>query len=182
MTFTARSRPARNSRRCTALVTFGALLVCLLAAMPVLAKDSDRNQPVDIHSQSFTGSQAEGKMTLLRDVVITQGTLKASGDKAVAYFDKDNQVNRVVVDGGPAKLQQQLDGDGGMMYAHADNIDYQVAKDTAVLTGDAYVKQAGRGEFHGDRLVYDTRTGKITGQSNGDNRVHLILQPRKNKK
>lgn len=174
MTFTARSRPASN--RFTACA---ALLACLLAAMPALAKDSDRNQKVDILSQSFTGSQEQGKMTLLRDVVITQGTLKATGDKAIAYFDKDYQVSRVVIDGNPGHLQQQLDGDGGMMLAHANSIDYQVAKDTAILSGNAYVKQAGRGEFQGDRLVYNTKTGKITGQSNGDNRVHLILAPRK---
>lgn len=179
MTFTARSRQARNSSHHTALAIVVVLLTCLLVAAPALAKETDRDQQVDIHSQSFTGSQDEGKMTLLRDVVITQGTLKVSGAKAVAYFDKDNQVDRVVVDGSPAKMQQQLDGDAGMMYAHAKNIDYQVGKDTAILTGNAYVKQSGRGQFQGDRLIYNTKTGKITGQSNGDNRVHLILQPRK---
>ena len=57
MTFMARSRPARNKP-----ALYIALLACLLASAPALAKDSDRNQPVDIRSQSFTGSQDEGKI------------------------------------------------------------------------------------------------------------------------
>jgi lipopolysaccharide export system protein LptA len=47
-----------------------------------------------------------------------------------------------------------------------------------VLTGNAVVKQQGRGEFHGDKLTYNTQTALITGEAGGDGLVHGVILPK----
>jgi lipopolysaccharide export system protein LptA len=83
----------------------------------------------------------------------------------------------VVLTGSPAHLQQ-LDDNGNLMQGEAATIDYQVAKDFAVLQGRASITQQGRGEAHGDRLTYNTQTSEMTGDSGGDGRVHMVFKPK----
>ena len=64
------------------------------------------------------------------------------------------------------------------MQGEAANIDYHAAKDYAVLSGNAVVKQKGRGEARGDTLTYNTQTSQMTGESNGDGMVHMTFQPK----
>lgn len=143
------------------------------------AKQSDREQQVLVDAGHFDGMQQPNSVSHLRDkVVITQGTLKATGDSADVYFDANSEVSRVLLKGGPAHLQQE-DDNGNLMSASAATIDYQITKDQAILSGNAEVKQQGRGEARGDRLVYNTRTSHMTGDSSGDSRVHLIFQSKK---
>ncbi|HET6631940.1 MAG TPA: lipopolysaccharide transport periplasmic protein LptA [Rhodanobacteraceae bacterium] len=151
------------------------LALCLVAALPAHALSTDRQQPIKVDADHFKASRP-GTTTLTGHVVITQGTLVATGAKGVAHTGDDNAVERVVLTGAPATAQQALD-DGGHMHAEADRIDYHVANDTIELTGHATVVQAGKGRYTGAHLVYNTRTGAIAGEGGEQGRVHLILQP-----
>jgi lipopolysaccharide export system protein LptA len=154
----------------------GTLALALALPAPAVAKQSDREQPVQVDAGHFDGMQQPNSVSHLRgNVVITQGSLKATGDSADVHFDANSEVSRVLLKGGPAHLQQE-DDNGNLMSASAATIDYQIAKDQAILSGDAHVKQQGRGEARGDTLVYNTRTSHMTGDSSGDSRVHLIFQ------
>ncbi|HET7359242.1 MAG TPA: lipopolysaccharide transport periplasmic protein LptA [Rhodanobacteraceae bacterium] len=156
-----------------ALAVLGAALL-----LPVAAKQSDRQQQVFVTADHFDGMNAPNSVSHLRGhVVITQGTLKASGNTADVYFDADSGVSRVLLKGAPAHVQQ-MDDHGNLMTGSAATVDYQVAKDVAILTGNAQVKQKNRGEARGDKLVYNTRTSAMSGESGGDSRVHLIFQPK----
>lgn len=181
MTSTARSCPPSTARKAARLPRRAALaltLLGLLALQPALAKRGDRDKPADIVAKSFDGAQqAHGYITYKGQVKITQGTLKATGDLAKAYLDADNNVTRVVLTGSPAHIQQ-LDDANNLMQGEAASIDYDNVKGIAVLTGNAVVKQQGRGEARGDKLTYDTATSQMTGESAGDGLVHMIFQPK----
>jgi lipopolysaccharide export system protein LptA len=167
-----------RSRRASANFTLGLFALGLAAMQPALAKQDDRNQPIDVKSKSFDGAQQPNSVsTLTGNVVIVQGTLKATSAKARVYFDADSQISRIVLDGTPAKIQQEGD-DGTMMYGNATNIDYDPNKGVAVLTGQAYVQQAGKGEAHADHLVYNTQNSTMQGDSTGDGQVHMTFQPK----
>ncbi|BFI95230.1 MAG: hypothetical protein RSP_07400 [Rhodanobacter sp.] len=130
------------------------------------------------HADSFSGYNAPNSITTLNGhVVITQGTMKVTGDLAKIYFDADQQVSRVVVTGHPAHIQE-VDDSGNLMTGEAAQLDYDNINGIAVLTGNAVVKQQGRGEAHGDKLTYNTQTAYITGDSNGDGRVHMTFLPK----
>ncbi|MGN2247564.1 lipopolysaccharide transport periplasmic protein LptA [Frateuria sp. GZRR35] len=174
MTSTPRSRPA--STRASA--RWALVLLGLLVLAPAQAKRSDRDQPMDVQASHFDGFRKPNSTTTLKgNVVITQGSLKATGDLAKVHFDANAEIDSVVLTGSPAHLQQ-LDDNGNLMQGEAATIDYQVAKDFAVLQGHASINQHGRGEAHGDRLTYNTQTSEMTGDSGGDGRVHMIFKPK----
>lgn len=168
-----RVRPSAKALAKASLIALG-----LLALTPVVAKKTDRQQQMQVDAKHFDGFQKPNSVsTLTGNVVITQGSLKASGAQAKVYFDGNSQINRVVITGAPAHIEQ-LDDNGNLMQGEAASIDYQVDKDFAVLSGHASIKQKGRGEAHGDKLTYNTQTSEMTGESGGDGRVHMIFQPK----
>lgn len=172
MTSTARScQPNR-------LVRLALLGLGLAMLQPALARKDDRQQPANIAAKAFDATQqANGIIHYKNNVLLTQGTLKATGALATAYLDADNSVTRVVITGTPAHIEQ-LDDSGNLMQGDAATIDYDNVKQVAVLTGNASVKQKGRGEAHGDKLTYNTQTSQMTGESNGDGMVHMTFLPK----
>ena len=175
MTATARSRRASANRRLA-----GAFAVAMLALLPALAlaKKSDRQQPMDYQAKHTDAYNAPNTVTTLTGAVkITQGSLLLTGDEAKIHLDGDQQIARVVVTGKPAHIQQ-LDEAGNLMTGDAATLDYDNINGIAVLTGNAVVKQQNRGEFHGDKLTYNTDTSQITGDSSGDGMVHGVILPK----
>ncbi|MDQ6648391.1 MAG: lipopolysaccharide transport periplasmic protein LptA [Pseudomonadota bacterium] len=165
-------RAANSATSALAVVALG-----LLAAQPALAKTSDRQQQMHVAAKHFDGFQKPNTVsTLTGSVVITQGTLKASGNQAKVYFDAQSQISRVVITGKPAHLQQ-LDDNDNLVLGDAATLDYDNLKGIAVLRGDASINQKGRGQAHGDTLTYNTQTSEMTGESGGDGLVHMTFQP-----
>lgn len=153
----------------------------MLALQPALAKQDDRQQPIDVHANSSSAYNQPNSMSkLIGNVVITQGTMKATGDHANMYTDADTQISRVVLFGTAQKQAhiQQLDDNDQLMTGDADVIDYDNINGIAVLTGHASVHQQGRGESHGDKLTYNTNTSQMTGEANSGGQVHMIFLPK----
>ena len=171
--------PARFRRDPRSLKLPLALLgLGLLILQPALAKQDDRNQPMNFSSKSMDGFNAPNTVTTLTgNVVATQGTMKLTGAVAKLYLDADTQVARAVVTGNLAHIEQ-LDDAGNLMQGDALQLDYDNINGIAVLTGNAVVRQQGRGEFHGDKLVYNTQTALITGEAAGDGLVHGVILPK----
>lgn len=177
MTSMARSNPLRTTERVGFVLALGALLLGLCAPMSASARTSDRDKKIKIqadHSQSHI--KANGVTNLDGHVVITQGTLKATGTHATIHLDADSHVKRVKLEGSPAHLQQQ-DDSGTLIKGHANTIDYHVTQSVAKLTGNAFVKKVGKSRVRGDRLVYNTQASTLTADSTGGRRVHMTLQP-----
>jgi lipopolysaccharide export system protein LptA len=166
---------SRRARIEWSIAIAAALTVCGAAQ----AKTSDKTQLIHINSNAFAGNQDTGKITFSGDVKMDQGTFNAGGDNAVGYTDPNDtsQWQRVVLTGNPAHFQQTQDN-GTLVHGQAQTIDYEVSENSVVLTGNAEVVQQGRGEFHGERLVYNTDTGQIVGNAPSGGRVHITLQPR----
>lgn len=169
-----------RSRRRIRVDALAACCALTLAPAAAFALKTDRDQPLDVTANHFETNQTTRVTVLTGAVKLSQGTIRGEADKGTLHQTDASEIQRVVLEGKPARLAQQLDNDGGMMHARAANIDYEAATSTAVLTGDAQVVQEGRGEFRGERIVYNTESGEVTGGSNApDSRVHLIVQPKK---
>jgi len=168
---------------------------CLLVASNAFALSSDRNQPMLIDAnyqkstQSQTGKAGDPDITKLDgNVVVTQGSMKAHADHATIYknpsgvADKNGGVGgitRVVLTGKQAHLQQVHDGDCGLVSADANTIDYLNATGIATLTGGVIVVQKGKGEFHGEHMIYNTNTGEMeSGDLSSTSRVHMVMEPK----
>jgi len=176
-------RPCNRSPRTTRTERLATTLAGLLfAASGAHALGTDRQQPMDVsadYSKITQGSDKQPGTSYLRgNVRVVQGTLKASGAEATIHQKKSGEVARVVLTGKQAHIEQQQDG-GGTMSADADRIDFDNDTGVAVLNGRVTVLQSGRGEFHGEKMTYNTNTGEMeSGEAGSGGRVHMILQPK----
>lgn len=175
MKATARSRRANRSRL---KLSLGLLCLGVLVLQPAFAKQDDRNQPMNFQAKSTDAYNAPNTISTLKgNVILTQGTLKVTGDVAKVHLDGDTQIARVVVTGNPAHIQQ-LDENDNLVQGDALTLDYDNINGIAVLTTNAVVRQQGRGEFHGDKLTYNTNTSLITGEAGGEGLVHGVILPK----
>ncbi|MBL8300168.1 MAG: lipopolysaccharide transport periplasmic protein LptA [Rhodanobacteraceae bacterium] len=161
--------------RASASLSLVALIV--LAAPAVQALKSDREQPLEVAANHFATNQNKHLTILTGGVKLTRGSMRGESDKGTVHQGEDDEIRRVVLEGKPARLQQQLDS-GGLMHATAATIDYDTDKATAILTGNAIVIQQGRGEFRGERIVYNTETGELTGEGAPGGGITMKMQPK----
>ena len=181
----------RAARLRTDLVAL--VLAALLVAPCALARTGDRDQAMDIradHSKTTQGSaKAAGVTVLTGNVRMTRGTMKANAAQATLHQHPDgakdasgndisNEVQRVILTGKPAHLEE-IGNDGDLVISNADKIDYNADTSVAVLDGNVSVVRQGRSEFHGEHMVYNTETGEMeSGNLNGSEPVHIIIQPK----
>ncbi|WP_411832779.1 lipopolysaccharide transport periplasmic protein LptA [Pseudoxanthomonas mexicana] len=150
-------------------------LALLLASPLALAKSTDRNQPMDIESDSQSGVvTGDGTTVLSGNVVLTQGTLSINAARG-EIIRSNGELSKAIFTGKQVKMRQQLD-DGSWMDAAADRIEYDLLKETVVFIGN-YTISSPRGSNSGQRMVYNTTTGGM--QSGGDgSRVRTVIQPK----
>jgi lipopolysaccharide export system protein LptA len=148
------------------------LVLALIASAPAWALKSDRDQDMTINADRSVG---EGDhLELIGNVRIDQGSLKIRAARAV-IDRKNGEIDRVVFDGSPATLQQQVENQG-TMNAAAANIDYRPGEDKVVLTGGVRIQQP-RGDMQSERVVYHVATGLIdAGDQSGG--VTMTLKPK----
>jgi lipopolysaccharide export system protein LptA len=172
-------------------------VVALAASGSAFALKSDKNQATNIDAnyskrvESRTGAASDPDVTDLDgNVLITKGSIKMTSAHATIYTTPSasksanaGKISRNVLTGKPAHMQQVHDDDCSLMTAEADKIDYNPQTNLAELTGNVKVVQAGRGEFHGEHMLYNTDTGDMESgdKSSPDARVHLVMEAKTDK-
>jgi len=155
----------------------GLLFSCLLFwGLPLMALESDRQQPLEVNADSTDGTLGDGITTLRGDVDIRQGTLHITADEAEVN-KVDGKVNSVTFRGKPAFLEQDIE-EQGLVQATANVIEYQVASGLVTLTGSADVKHP-QYKISGELLTYDLNAQHFqgSGDGNGNGRIHILLDP-----
>lgn len=167
------ARIASSCHRGPSLQLF-AVVVGFFVLSPAIAKKSDRSQTTQLKQDSFSGSYLPNSVTTLTGhVLVTQGSTQLSGDLAKVYMGADQQMDRLVMTGKPAHIEEQNDNDQWMS-GDAAQLDYDSITGIAVLTGQATVRQQGRSDMHADKLTYNTQTYRVTGEGN----TRITLQPK----
>lgn len=174
------------------------LLLALGAAPAAYALTTDREQPIEIEADSADVDDVE-KVTIYKgDVVITQGTLRITGEHVTIRYDANGDFSELVslgVPGTPARFRQLPDGktdaEANYQRAHASRMEYYKDKDTIVLLGNAVYGQGGD-RVAADRIDYDSKTSQMkartmTADANKDaggkdkpskGRVRITIQPK----
>ena len=166
----------RHAEIATSLLLAGLALAAF--APGAFARTSDRNQPLDVESNSSDCTVADdGPCTLTGDVRLVQGTLNVRAGKAVVHR-AGGDIRRVTLSGGPVQMSQELD-DGSKINAQASNVDYDMSTDTVVFTGNAVIDQRGGGNITGGRIAYNMKSGQVQGSGGeGAGRVHVQFPPK----
>jgi lipopolysaccharide export system protein LptA len=121
-----------------------ACLCALLAAGPARALKTDKNQPINVHSdhgdfQADPKNSSDGVGVYTGHVVITQGSIVINADKAVFHV-VDNNLDTADITGNPATFVQQPD-QGLPMHGQSLEITYDVPKNEIVLITHARLTQ-----------------------------------------
>ncbi len=189
-TGTANATASRSAARPTRGVPCAvAGLVCLLLAVTALggwapralALSSDREKQIEIEADSAEADEKE-RVTIYRgDAVITQGTLRITGDTVWIYFNEDYEFVKLVSEGKPAHMQQQPDGQKELQMADANRLEYYADKNLIVLLGNA-VYGMGEDRISAERIEYDSLNGRMKATGNQNKRIKIQIMPRSLKK
>jgi lipopolysaccharide export system protein LptA len=144
----------------------------LIVAMPAWALKTDRDQDMTINSDQGTSDEHRSELT--GNVKIDQGSLKIRSAHAVIDM-KNGEIERVIFDGAPATLQQEVENQG-LMRAEASNIEYLLAEDKVVLSGKVRIERP-RGTMNSERVVYHVKTGLLDA-GNQAGGVTMTIKPK----
>lgn len=154
------------------------LFLMLLAVPPVAALEGDRQQQLVIEADQLEGDEQAQITRLTGDVRLQQGTLDIRADTAILYGPVKS-LERVVVEGDPAKLDQELEDRDGQLHAEGDRVDYDLVNRRLELTGNAVVDQGNR-RLTGNRILYDLAADRVIGEGNGEpdgDQVRIRIDP-----
>ena len=153
-----------------------ALLLMLLLPAAVLARSTDRNQEMQVEATGADAVLNDDGESILTGVTITQGTMQIEANKATITRLKGD-ITRIVLDGSPARMQQENDN-GELMRARAQRIDHNPVTEVIVLTGSVEVDQ-GTNTMRGERITYDTKSGRLNADGGGgDGRIRMTIKPK----
>jgi lipopolysaccharide export system protein LptA len=152
-----------------------AAILLLTVPGPLLALETDRQQPLEVNADSTEGSLGDGIATLKGNVEIRQGTMLIQSD--IAEVEKvDGRVRKFELNGNPVHLQQEIEEEG-LVTAEAKKVVYMVATGIVTLTGEADVIHP---QYHisGEVLEYDMNTQHFQGSGgDGNGRIRIRLEP-----
>ncbi|MGH8352874.1 MAG: lipopolysaccharide transport periplasmic protein LptA [Pseudomonas sp.] len=168
--------------------SFLPLLLSLSAALgsaSAWALPSDREQPIRVQADTAELDDKQGVAVYRGDVVITQGTLKITGDTVTITQDKNGDIEVFTSVGKPAYYEQKPAVDKQIVKAYGLTIQYFAANEQIVLVDQAKVIQEGN-TFEGEKIVYDTQrqivnAGRATGATvtTPRPRIDMVIQPKK---
>lgn len=156
------------------------------------ALSTDREQKIVIEADAAEADNRK-QVTIYRgDVVITQGTMRITGDTVWIYYDDSNAITKLVSVGAPAHFRQLPDNKDDYLTADADRMEYYADKDVIVMRGNARYGQ-GTDQITAEHIVYDSLNGRmkadsapgdggegsVSGGEEGKERVIITITPKK---
>lgn len=159
-------------------------LSAVLASASAWALPSDREQPIHVQADSAELDDRQGVAVYHGNVVITQGTMKITGDTVTITQDAKGDIEVFTSVGKPAYYEQKPAVDKELVKAYGLTIQYFAKNERIVLIDQAKVIQQGN-TFEGEKIVYDTRRQIVNaGRANGSAittprpRIDMVIQPK----
>jgi lipopolysaccharide export system protein LptA len=146
---------------------------------------TDRDQPIHIQSDDAQLDDKRGVATYKGNVVITQGSMKITGNTVTITRNAQGEVDVFTSVGNLAYYEQKPAVDKPIVQAYAVTIQYYAAQDRIVLIDKAKVVNDGN-TSEGEKIVYDTvRQIVSAGRASGAKvtaprpRIDMVIQPKK---
>ncbi|MBT5331677.1 MAG: lipopolysaccharide transport periplasmic protein LptA [Porticoccaceae bacterium] len=158
----------------------GFALFILLLAQLSSALESDRDQLMEIESDSAEFDELAGLTTYSGNVHLIQGTIELLADEIQLRAEND-QIVELIATGGPARYEQLPELGAEKLFAQSNRIRYLLDQDLIELSGDASLSQQGT-TLSGGTILYDVRQHILKASSGATNqnsteRVRVVLPP-----
>lgn len=155
------------------------IAVALIISNATWALPEDRDQPIEINADSAVINEKENRARYEGAVEVTQGTFKLTGDQIDLSTNANNEVERFVAIGQPARFESlRRKTDKAPVKGRAAQITYSYDTEFIVLTGDAEVR-SDSSVFGGPEITYDLNTGEVVAAGSRTDRVNMTMQPKK---
>lgn len=154
------------------------LLLCTLIAGSAQALPDDQDQPIHITADKAVRDEKQGFTVYSGNVQMNQGSMEIKADKLTIYH-VDEEADKIVAEGEPAKMWQQPELDKGVVHARALVIEYFRDEERVHLETNAHVDQDGS-IVTGDSIDYFIAEQLIKADSDETqegNRVQVVIPP-----
>jgi lipopolysaccharide export system protein LptA len=160
-------------------------LSAALGSVSAWALPTDRDQPIHIQSDDAQLDDKQGVATYKGNVIITQGSMKITGNTVTITRNAQGDVDVFTAVGNLAYYEQKPAVNKPIVQAYGVTIQYFAAQDRIVLVDKAKVINDGN-TSEGEKIVYDTvRQVVNAGRANGSKitaprpRIDMVIQPKK---
>lgn len=175
-----------NRPRLHRLLAASAGLLALLGSTASIALSTDKDQDIEIESNSAYLDDTKNVSIYTGNVIVIQGSMRITGDKMTIYYTDTNELDKIIVEGKPATFRQLPDNSTVHDEAEALVMEYYESRNLIVLNDKARVKQGDR-RLIADHVEYDTTLSQVRANSNesaagtgeADTRVKLIIPAQK---
>jgi lipopolysaccharide export system protein LptA len=136
-------------------------------AEPKKTEAKDVEQPVRFQSEGAKGARSAGTIELMKNVEVTQGSLKLNAENAKVFFDEaTNEVAKIVATGN-VRVSRIEEDSGQEVKAAGDSMVFYSKTRRVELVGNAKFSR-GKDLLQGTKMTYELDTGwiwadKVTG-------------------
>lgn len=167
------------------------LLVLACLSQSAAGLSSDKDQPIEVEADTAELDDLKNKSIYTGNVIVTQGSIRMTGDKMTVYHTEDNELDTLIMEGRPATYRQLPDDSDVYDEAEALTIEFYELQNLVILIEEAEVRQESM-TMSGDRIDYDTELSQVKAQSKAQattktresgesGRVKVILKKQKDK-
>jgi lipopolysaccharide export system protein LptA len=154
------------------------LLLLIFTTGLVQALPDDRDQPIHISADKALRDEKQGFTIYSGNVQMEQGSMRLEADKLTIYHVTE-EVDKIVAEGRPAKMQQQPELDKEVVHAHAGIIEFFRSEERVHLQTNARIEQDGA-VVSGDSIDYFIAEQLVKADSDQaveGNRVNVVIPP-----
>lgn len=140
--------------------------------------DDETKLPINIEADTLHAQEQQGFSIYEGDVVATQGSLTLEGQR-LEINHPNQQLQRLVITGKPAKFKRYLPEQKAWVTGHADTIIYHAQAKLMDFIGEAHIEQERTHTISGPSLQYDLdkETLQASGTSAQPGRVSVTITP-----
>ncbi|MHC8322281.1 lipopolysaccharide transport periplasmic protein LptA [Pseudomonas sp. GB2N2] len=157
-----------------------------LGSVSAWALPNDQQQPIRIQADDAQLDDKNGIATYKGDVIITQGSMKVTGNTVTMTRTPAGDIDVVTSVGNLAYFEQlQTAGDTKPVQGWGVTIQYHASQDRVVLIDRAKVVDKDGNVTQGEKIVYDTNkklatAGRATGTKVTESRprIDMVIQPK----
>ncbi len=156
------------------------MLLVIASPLSLIALETDRDQPVEIESDSAEFDELGGLTTYRGNVRLLQGSIELLADE-IQLRTVSDQIVELVALGNPAQYEQLPEPDAEKLIARSNKIRYLLEEDLIELSGNASLSQQGT-TLSGGTILYDVRqhilrASSDTSEQDITERVRVVLPP-----
>jgi lipopolysaccharide export system protein LptA len=167
------SGAAMNLNKYRVIATLFALSL-LMSVNHAIALADDKEQPINVSADKASKNDKQGLTVYQGDVVITQGSIRITGE-TISIYDTAGTVDKIVAIGKPAKFKQRPEPQSEYIIANGSTIEYDIKNETLLLLENALLQQEGN-TTNSNKIIYDMKTAAVNaGDKSG--RVIMTIEP-----